>query len=132
MTIVILQSAPIIGESYEGPPPVNTIAPILSGIFEVGETIICSNGTWNSVIGITYSYQWFLDGIEISGATNSSYTIQLDENNKGLNCLVTALNNEGSTSATTLGRYIGGNWILNDGTWDNTGVWVNAATFTTN
>ena len=61
-------------------PPVNTVAPSLSGTAKDGATTDGAKGTWTGVATITYTYQWQLstDGgatwNDIPGATATSYT----------------------------------------------------------
>ncbi len=58
--------------------PVNTVAPTVSPSgTQVTGTLITSNvGTWSGVTPITYEYKWTRNGVAISGATASTYTIQ--------------------------------------------------------
>jgi hypothetical protein len=58
--------------------PVNTVAPTVSPSgTQVTGTLITSNvGTWAGVTPITYEYKWTRNGVAISGATASTYTIQ--------------------------------------------------------
>ena len=59
--------------------PVNTVAPTLSpsGTQSTGTLITANDGTWSGVAPITFEYKWTRNGIAISGATASTYTIQL-------------------------------------------------------
>ncbi len=59
--------------------PINTVAPTVSpsGTQSTGTLITANVGTWTGVAPITYEYKWTRDGIAISGATASTYTIQL-------------------------------------------------------
>jgi len=73
-----------------GPPPpctpgsnvVNTSAPTVSGpstTYE-GDTITSSTGTWTSCGNVqpsSYLYQWLRNGSPVSGATSSSYVVQV-------------------------------------------------------
>jgi hypothetical protein len=58
--------------------PVNTVAPTVSPSgTQVTGTLITSNvGTWAGVTPINYEYKWTRNGVAISGATASTYTIQ--------------------------------------------------------
>jgi hypothetical protein len=47
-------------------PPVNIIAPIITGS-------CVSQGTWTGSEPIVYTYQWYSDGLEIQGATSPCY-----------------------------------------------------------
>ena len=59
--------------------PINTVAPTVSpsGTQSTGTLITANVGTWTGVSPITYEYKWTRDGLAISGATASTYTIQL-------------------------------------------------------
>lgn len=120
---------PKLRQNYKEPPtaPVNQVAPVLSGTFEVGEVVSCSTGTWSGSTPITYTYQWKRNGVDISGATSSTYTIVLADDTNTLTCLVTATNSVGSASQLSDARVVGSNWILAAGTWDDTGVWDDTA-----
>ena len=82
--------------------PVNTVAPALSDSTPIyNQTISTTTGTWTSTGAITYSYQWQLSGVDISGATSSSYTVTGDDIFFQLRCVVTATNSFGSAAAAT-------------------------------
>ncbi|MEE4662202.1 MAG: hypothetical protein V2J89_17160 [Halieaceae bacterium] len=72
--------------------PFNLTAPVLSGNEQVGQTLSVTNGTWQGVTPITYSYKWFRNGLEISGATSSSYTLVAADYNTVVYCQVIASN----------------------------------------
>ena len=79
----------------------NTVAPAISGTNEVGEVLTCTSGTWSGGTPITYAYQWKLDGVNIGGATNNTYTLISADAETDITCVVTATNAEGSNSATS-------------------------------
>jgi len=81
--------------------PVNTVAPVVSGIAASGETLSTTNGTWTGVPTPSYSFQWQRGSTNISGATGSTYTISNDDIGSTLRCVVTATNASGSVSATS-------------------------------
>lgn len=107
--------------------PILKDSPILSGTFEVGETVSCSTGRWNSGSSITYTYQWKRNGVNIQFATNSTYLIDLDDDTETLTCEVTATNAIGIASALSNAELVGSNWILRLGAWDDTGVWEDSS-----
>jgi hypothetical protein len=56
--------------------PVNTVAPGISGGTFVGGILTIGTGTWDGTPTITFGgYQWQRNGVDISGATASSYTV---------------------------------------------------------
>jgi hypothetical protein len=81
--------------------PVNTAAPVASGTPAVGQTLSCSPGTWTGHPTPTYTYAWLRDGVPISGATASTYTVQSADEGNGLTCKVTATNKSGSAAAVS-------------------------------
>lgn len=81
------------------PPPVNTVAPVLSGFEYATQTLSVTTGTWTGTGTITYSYQWYKDGSTISGQTSSSYTTVAADEGSVFYCEVTATDDNGSASA---------------------------------
>jgi hypothetical protein len=55
----------------------------------VGDTISVDNGVWDSPDVTDFTYQWFKSGQLISGATQSSYTLQPDDRNEFITARVT-------------------------------------------
>lgn len=88
--------------SYDPPPepsiPVNTVAPVITGSTTVGGELSTTDGTWTGYPAPTFTYQWQLDGADITGATASTYTT-IDPGN--YTCDVTGSNSEGSDIATS-------------------------------
>lgn len=84
-----------------GYPPRNTVAPVVSGVDVVGETLTCTTGTWLGTATITYAYQWLRDGSAISGATASTYVLQAADVGALVACRVTATNGAGTVSKTS-------------------------------
>ena len=84
-----------------GNPPVNTVAPVISGSTTLGSVLSSTTGTWTGTSPITYSYQWKRNGNDIVGANSNLYTIQVADSGAALTCQVTAANIVGSSSATS-------------------------------
>ena len=88
-------------------PPVNTVAPSVSGDTEVGSTLSATTGTWTGDPTITYGYQWQrcdADGtncVDISGADGLSYEVTSGDIGKTIKFKVTGTNTEGSADATS-------------------------------
>jgi len=83
-------------------PPVNTVAPVMSGTTQRTYTLTSTQGTWTGT-GNVYSYQWqrSLDGVtwtSISGATAPSYTLAQSDEGTVVRVLVSASNPDGVVS----------------------------------
>ncbi|CAL8968868.1 hypothetical protein PROP_00397 [Propionicimonas sp. T2.31MG-18] len=61
--------------------------PRIAGVLAVGTTLSAGRGTWTS--HVSFSYQWLRDGVEIAGATRSSYTLVPDDADRTLTVTVT-------------------------------------------
>jgi hypothetical protein len=83
----------------ENSAPVNSVLPVISGTEQVGETLSCSTGTWSGFPTPTYTYQWENTGVDISGATSSTYLVDATDEGDTLTCDVTATNSEGAATA---------------------------------
>lgn len=57
-----------------GPSVTNTALPVISGTFEVGETVSTTTGSWDPTAD-SYTYEWQRDGSAISGATSDDYVL---------------------------------------------------------
>lgn len=83
--------------------PVNISDPSLSGTTQVRENLYCNMGTWSGTPSPTYSYQWQSNGgVDIPGATGSSYNIESEYVGSNIRCKVTATNPGGSAVAYTV------------------------------
>ncbi len=51
-----------------------TPAPLLSGTYMVGNSIVAQPGSWD--LGVALTYQWLRDGSAINGAIDASYILQ--------------------------------------------------------
>ena len=87
-------------------PPVNTVAPAITGTAQVGKTLNCSTGTWEGEPE-SYAYQWQRSATgeggwsDIGGATASSYKATAEDEGEFLRCVVTATNAGGETEAAS-------------------------------
>ena len=55
--------------------PANTVAPLVTGTATNGQTLSSTTGTWTGVPTPTFAYQWQRNGVDISGATSSTYVL---------------------------------------------------------
>lgn len=76
-----------------------TWRPVLYPAPRVGAASLCLASFANAPATTTYA--WFLNGVAISGATASSYTVPETSYTKRLSCRVTATNPAGSVNATS-------------------------------
>ena len=51
-------------------PPTLVSAPVMSGTLAPGETLSCTPGDWDSTTPLTYSYEWFVDGVSVGTGTD--------------------------------------------------------------
>jgi hypothetical protein len=80
--------------------PVNQVAPTVSpsGTQSTGTLITADVESWDGVAPITYEYKWTRDGIAISGATASTYTIQLADDGTTIRVEVKGTNAYGTSA----------------------------------
>lgn len=77
--------------------PTNISLPTVSGILAPGEALVGTVGEWDAYPSeLTFSFQWFADGEEIAGATNSILTLSQEETGAEISFKVTASNKVGS------------------------------------
>lgn len=81
-------------------PPVNASPPVVTGVAQIGQTLTSTTGSWTGTAA-SYAYQWKRAGVNISGATGSTYVTQVIDAQQPITCTVTATNPDGSASATS-------------------------------
>jgi len=81
--------------------PVNTVAPAVTGTATNGQTLTSTTGTWTGTATITYAYQWQRAGVNISGATSSTYVLTASDAGNAIRCVVTATNPISAVSANS-------------------------------
>ena len=75
-------------------PPVNTVAPVISGSTPVGSTLTTTNGTWTN--SPTFAYQWYRGATLITSATAATYVTVTADTGLAVTCRVTGTNPVGS------------------------------------
>jgi hypothetical protein len=88
--------------SVSGTAPTNSVVPAITGTTTEGQTLTSDTGTWSGTV-VSYTYQWKADGVNISGATGSTYVLTASEVGATITVAVTATNEVGSTTATSAG-----------------------------
>ncbi|MEV0950228.1 hypothetical protein [Promicromonospora sp. NPDC050249] len=132
-----------------------TTTPTITGTAKVGSTLTAVPGTW-SPTPTNYRYVWKIDGVAVTGATSSTFTVPASAAGKRITATVTGLKQYYESSATsgptatiapgtftapqpTIGgvRQVGKTLTVNRGTWAPTPssvtyVWkANGATIST-
>jgi hypothetical protein len=127
------------GISGSATTPANTAVPVISGTVTQGQTLSSTDGTWSNT-PTAFSYQWNRAGVAITGATQRTYTLTVDDVASTMTVTVTAQNDAGSASATSVATAavaglapelvlapvafgpvtVGSTLATTDGTWNNT------------
>ena len=79
-------------------------APSISGTAQVGETLTAVTSDIADADGLAkaaFSYQWLADGADISGATDSTYTLVDDDAGKAVSVAVSFTDDAGSAESVT-------------------------------
>jgi hypothetical protein len=76
----------------------------VSGTATFGQTLTTTNGTWTGSPTIVYTYQWQRDGVDIGGATASTYVQVAADAGKTIRCRVTGTNGVGNATANSNGK----------------------------
>jgi hypothetical protein len=76
--------------------PINTSPPSISGTYEQGQTVTCSQGAWSN--GPTgYGYSWQRNVTTTIAGNTSTYTVTSGDVNQAITCTVVASNGSGSS-----------------------------------
>ena len=81
--------------------PSNTVLPAITGTAQVGQVLTSTTGAWTARPGATYTRQWKAAGVNIGGATGTTYTPLVGDVGKVITVTVTATNTQGAASATS-------------------------------
>ncbi|PWT71908.1 MAG: hypothetical protein C5B60_10265 [Chloroflexi bacterium] len=80
--------------------PVNTVAPTISGVVQVGQTLTATSGTWTNS-PTSYAYQWNTNGMPVGGATATTYVPITMDIGKTVSVTVIASNSGGAGAGAT-------------------------------
>jgi hypothetical protein len=80
-------------------PPVNTVAPVVTGVPQSSNTLTCSTGTWTGAQEIVF--QWLNSGTPMIGQNSSTFTVNSTYIGSVISCAVTASNEYGSNTAVS-------------------------------
>ena len=81
-----------------------TGAPTISGTAQVGETLTANRSGIADADGLSnvqYEYQWLADDADISGATNATYTLVVEDEGKAIKVEVTFTDDAGNAETLT-------------------------------
>lgn len=81
--------------------PAMTVAPVISGTAQVNAVLTSNTGTFTGDATIVRTYQWFVGGVPVSGATNSTYIPVTADIGKVVTVRVTGTNASGSAVGTS-------------------------------
>jgi hypothetical protein len=102
-TTVASNATAVVTGANSGPPR-NTQAPSISGTATVGQALHATPGTWTGTQPMTFSFRWLRcdangnNCIELSGATDDSYTLRDGDIDRTLRVRVAAHNADGDRS----------------------------------
>ena len=100
VTVTTAQSAPVANLDALG-----YSVPTITGTAKVGETLTANEGTWTPD-GVTFAYQWYAEGVLVTGATAKTYVLTAAEVGKRMQVKVTGSKagylNTFATSAPTV------------------------------
>lgn len=96
-----------LGVAVEGYPPVNDVAPAITGAATVGVTLSSDSGDWSGDGSIVYAYQWQSsetgsgDWVDIEGENTDELELIADWVGEYVRCVVTASSIFGSATSAT-------------------------------
>lgn len=94
-------------------PPVNIFLPVLEGTGTVGVPITCNRGVWTGFPAISYTFDFWVDGISVQNTSSNLYVPQPSDDNKTVVCFVTGTNTQGSSTVQTSNSLVVGTAPVN-------------------
>lgn len=113
---------PTVFVSNSNAAPIVNTPPVITGATYVDQIVTTSNGLWTAnANGLSYTYQWFSNGMAISGAINNTFKITYLQEGTPMTCVVTAINGFGGANSTTAAYH---NWSPKDYGLTNLKLWL--------
>jgi len=81
--------------------PSNISSPSISGGTVVGDALTVSAGTWSGTPSPSLTYQWVAGGVDISGATATTFVLTSGQVDAEITVIETATNSAGSANTTS-------------------------------
>lgn len=72
--------------------PTNSAIPFITGEVVIPSTIECFPGTWDASPAALFEYQWKLEGVDLVGATDKTYTTSPGQQDLNFTCVVRGYN----------------------------------------
>jgi len=91
----------VLALASSGTAPAFTAAPAITGTATVGQDLTATPGTVTGSPTPAVSYQWYRDGIAVSGATETTYTLTSDDEGATMTVEETAVNGLGSARSVS-------------------------------
>jgi len=107
LLVVVVAGAAWREAARPGGLPLNTVAPAVTGVALLGQTMTASPGRWSGTLPLTFAYQWercpdaTASCAPIPAATGQSYVLQSADVGEVISVQVTATNASGPTSASS-------------------------------
>lgn len=80
--------------------PRNIVVPAIAGVAKVGAPLTLDPGIWAGAL--EFEYQWQADGADVANATGSSFIPKAANVGDVITCVVTGINEDFDTEATTV------------------------------
>jgi hypothetical protein len=91
-------------------PPVNTVAPVISGATTLGSVLTSTTGTWSNSPS-SFAYQWKRGATNV-GTNANTYTLVTADSLAVMTCVVTATNAAGSSAPATSNSITAGDYAV--------------------
>lgn len=119
------------GPAILGDKPLFLSRPTITGDFFVGETLTAVSGSLAGDATITSTWQWYLDGVVITGETGTTYDVVIGDLGGTISVVQTATNSLGSRDLESVPTdAISTGFTLNAVEFDGTNDWLYSSSLT--